>query len=91
MEVRTRRDRILLSDAVVAALLSAGATTEMIDAAQAAARVEYQARRVKERPKEAVWKRPHGTLSRMGPCPTWDVVFTLSHLDVVFTLSRRDV
>jgi hypothetical protein len=52
-----RRDRILLSDAVVAALTSAGATTEMIDAAQATAREEYEARRVKERPKEVAWKR----------------------------------
>jgi hypothetical protein len=40
-----------------AALLSARATREMIESAQAAARVEYEARRVKERPKEAVWKR----------------------------------
>jgi hypothetical protein len=30
-------DRILLSDAVIAALVNAGATTEMIDAARAAA------------------------------------------------------
>jgi hypothetical protein len=56
MEPR-RRDRILLSDAVVAALVSAGAAAEMIEAAQSAARAEYEACRVKERPKEAAWKR----------------------------------
>jgi hypothetical protein len=46
-----------LSDAVVTALISAGATTEMVAAARAAARVEYERRRVKERPKEVAWKR----------------------------------
>jgi hypothetical protein len=63
---RTKRDRILLSDAVVEALLSAGATTETIDAAQAAARVEYQARRVKERPKEVARKRRQRAAKRPG-------------------------
>jgi hypothetical protein len=40
--VRTRRDRILLSDAVVAALLSAGATMEMVEAGKFAAFKEYR-------------------------------------------------
>jgi hypothetical protein len=47
--IRTRRDRILLSDAVVAALTSAGATEEMIEAALVAARAEYDARRGRAR------------------------------------------
>ena len=45
---RTKRDRILLSDAVVAALVNAGATAGMIEAARAAACEEYEAHLVKE-------------------------------------------
>jgi hypothetical protein len=82
MEIRPRRDRILLSDAVVAALLSAGATREMIAAGKAAARVEYEARRSVERPKEVARQRRqrarkchagHGT-SRDSVTPDTDLV-----------------
>jgi hypothetical protein len=58
-----------LSSGVVEALLSAGATKEMIESAEAKAREEHQARVVKDRPKQTERKRRQRAAQRAAKRP----------------------